>query len=128
MNFLMQRGRRASDTMNLFSNKLIYFSAHFIYPIMTILQSTIIGIAIISFLMYQISEIFTILVLSLMAFYAAYTHFSRSRTKVNAEQIRYRTQQHAAIVADLSQNIRELKLYGREKLRHLINSRMLRVI
>ena len=108
------RGRRASDTMNLFSNKLIYFSAHFIYPIMTIIQSTIIGVAIISFLMYQISEIFTILALSLVVLYAAYTRFSRSRTKVNASQIRYRTQQHAATVADLSQNIREIKLYGRE--------------
>ena len=108
------RGRRASDTMNLFSNKLIYFSAHFIYPIMTIIQSTIIGIAIISFLMYQISEIFTILVLSLVVLYTAYTYFSRSRTKVNARQISHRTRQHVAIIADLSENIRELKLYGRE--------------
>ena len=108
------RARRASDTMNLFSNKLIYFSAHHIYPFLTIIQSTIIGISIVGLLVYQISEIFPILALSLLTLYAAYTYISRSRTKVNAEQIRHSTQQHAGIVAGLSQNIRELKLYGRE--------------
>jgi ABC-type transport system involved in cytochrome bd biosynthesis fused ATPase/permease subunit len=108
------RNRRVSDTMNLFSNKLIYVSAHFIYPVLTIIQSIITGIAIVILLVYQISDIFPILAFSLLALYSAYTYFSKSRTRVNAEQITHKTQQHSAIVAGLSKNIRELKLYGRE--------------
>lgn len=112
--FSNARGRRASDTMNLFSNKLIYFSAHFIYPLLTIVQSTIVGTAIVSLLVLQISEIFPLLALSLLCLYASYTYFSKSRTRANAEQIEHKTKQHSAIVAGLSQNIREIKLYGRE--------------
>ena len=114
--FSVERGRRASDTMNLFSNKIIYFSAGFIFPLMTIFQSIIIVLAIIVFLMYNIAEIFLLLAASITTLYAVYTYISRSQTKRNAALIKSTTQQHAAKVADLSQNLRELKLYGREKL------------
>ena len=114
--FSSEIGKRASDTMSLFSHKFHYLTSAFIFPLMTIFQSVVIILAIIIFLMFNIPEMFLILAGSVILMYGTYTYFSRSLTKSNALVIKAKTQQHASKVADLSQNLRELKLYGREKL------------
>lgn len=113
--FLTERERRSSDTVNLFSNKLIYLAAHFIFPLLAIFQSIIIVSAIGFLMVYQIFNIFVILAVSVVTLYFIYSFYSKPLTSFNSQKIEMETKKHARSVLNLSDNLRELKLYGRER-------------
>ena len=113
--FSAERDRRSSDTVNLFSNKLVSFSAHFIFPLLSIFQSIIIASAIVLLMLSQIFNIFVILAVCLSILYSVYSYYSRPLTSFNAQKIELETKKHARNVLNLSDNLRELKLFGRER-------------
>ena len=78
-------------------------------------QSVIIASAIVLLMVYQIFNIFVILAVSVSILYFVYSFYSRPLTRFNSRKIELETKKRVRNVLSLSDNLRELKLYGREK-------------
>jgi ABC-type multidrug transport system fused ATPase/permease subunit len=104
-----------SDVFNLFSNKLIYFQAHFLGPILSITQGLFIAILIISMLLIQLTSMFLILMSLVTIIYGTYMVMVRKLTVENSKAIRAFTSKHLELVMNISDYLKEVKLFGLER-------------
>lgn len=107
--------QKSSDVFNLFSNKLIYLTAHFLGPILSILQGSIMVLVIITMLLVQLKAMFLILISFVTVVYGIYIYLSKKITIRNSRTISFQTARHLALVVHVSDYLKEIKLFGIEQ-------------
>jgi len=107
--------QKSSDVFNLFSNKLLYLAAHFLGPVLAILHGVFLVVMIVTMLLVQLKVIFIILIVFVVAVYGVYISLSKKITIKNSRAISLDTARHVALVVQLSDYLKEIKLFGIEQ-------------
>jgi|GEM_PF-3584698 len=107
--------RKNSDAFNLFSNKLIYLTAHFLGPILAILHGSFLVLMIVTMLLIQLKWLFVILIVFVVIVYGVYFYVSKKITIKNSLAISLDTARHLALVVRITDYLKEIKLFGIEQ-------------